>query len=171
MLLTGNSGRVRSRVCGIATPGSTMKKVRVRKPTKAAVAPAKPKVKKIWERTLTEKLIDQFCRYTKEGLPPDAVCDLLGISTTCFWDWIRKGKAFLDGAGEPEEWMLPGLFVYEFRKAAALYRYDLVKELKTNPSTWVRALATLERRDRKSFSRYDQGGPNMTSFDPDERFL
>lgn len=121
---------------------------------------------------LNEETIQQFCELIKRGLPPDGVCDYLGIANTTYYSWVRKGQAFVEGNGSPKEYEVYGEFIKEFKKATAEYRLRLVDRLhRTKANNWYRDLAILERRDRKSFGRHQPQGGLDEDYDPDERFL
>lgn len=120
---------------------------------------------------LTMKLIRQFIKEVKRGLPADGVCDYLGIHSTTFWDWTTRGTKYLLGSNKQED-ALCAVFVQRFRKATAIYRKKLVRELhKPYNENWRQQLTILERRDRKTFGRTDPAGSTEAEYDPDERFL
>lgn len=120
---------------------------------------------------LNDRLIKEFCDLVKKGLPADGVCDYLGINETTYWSWIRRGQKYLDGDGEPKEDAIYGKFVAEFRRATACYRLERIESLhRPGNDLWTREMAILERRDRKSFSKYDIAGGTDEDIDPDEKF-
>jgi hypothetical protein len=118
---------------------------------------------------LTKELINRFCGLAKDGLPLDGICDYLGVSPASFANWKRRGDAFLLNEGEPKEDEIFGLFIEKLKRALAEYRLKHVTGL--NERDWKRHLAILERRDRKTFGRYEPPGGGDEDFDPDERFL
>lgn len=119
---------------------------------------------------LTPTLRRQFCKLIKRGLPPDGACDLLGIPNSVFWKWLKRGDAYINGGENPPEWRVYGSFISAFKRAYARYRLTRIDRLHKS-SMWVRELAILERRDRKSFGRNDPPGGAMDQFDPDDKFL
>ena len=121
-------------------------------------------------RVLNQRVIKSFCRLILRGLPPDAACDYLGISSGVFWRWIRRGEKFLNGDGQPPEDALFGEFVRRYKRAFAKYRLNRIAKLHKS-SQWVRELAILERRDRRSFGRYEPPGGTSDQYNPDEKFL
>lgn len=121
---------------------------------------------------LDEKLTEQFCNLIKRGLPTDGCCDYLGITADQFWKWIRKGEQYIESEGEEAELEMYGWFYHSIRKASAAYRLDILDKLHIEDDKyWACWMTILERRDRKTFSRYDQGGGDLEDYDPDERFL
>jgi len=120
---------------------------------------------------LTEKLTEDFCKLIVEGLPPDGVCDYLGIDDSTFWMWRRRGEKFLAANGTPENHAVYAYFLQKFKRASAEYRLDRIQNLHESKKNWFRELSILERRDRKSFSRHDPAGGTLEDYDPDERFL
>ncbi len=122
---------------------------------------------------LDESLIRQFCKLIRVGHPPDAVSDFLGITTGCYWDWMRKGEQYINGDGEPQHYAIYAQFVRQFKKAFAEYRMSLVSSLhasRVDPQ-WYRHLAILERRDRKTWGRNDPQGGTESEYQADEKFL
>lgn len=121
---------------------------------------------------LSEELITEFCKLIEKGLPADGACDYLGITSTSYYTWLRRGNQFIDGDGQPEQDEMFGLFVSEFKKSTAKYRLSLVERLEAaNGPNWIKYMATLERRDKKSYSRYDNEKSGEQAYDPDEKFL
>ena len=121
----------------------------------------------------TPKMTKRFCKLIKKGLPPDACCDYLGISTASFWTWLRRGEIHLLGESEDEQRDAPyGAFVKAFKKAFAKYRLERIEKLHEDGNrAWYRELAILERRDRKSFGRHEQAGSATEEYEPNESFL
>jgi hypothetical protein len=122
---------------------------------------------------LDDELISQFTQFTEEGMAADGVCDLLGIASSTFWSWLRKGERYLVGKGQPEEHEIYGRFVRAFRFATAKYRLKVTRRLNAEEvdKHWTRDMAILERRDRKTWGRNDPMGGEDNQFDPDEKFL
>jgi len=119
---------------------------------------------------LDQKLIRQFTSLVERGLPLDGVCDYLGLPGITFFNWLRKGDAYLTGNGELKEYRMYGEFVRLLRKATAKYRLILVDRLHGDED-WIRCMTILERRDRRNFSRKEPSGGGEESLNPDERFL
>ena len=71
------------------------------KPRQKPVLIKGERAQKEYGTSITPKLQREFCALLVTGLPPDGVCDYLAISETAFWNWIRKGKAFINGGGKP----------------------------------------------------------------------
>lgn len=133
----------------------------------------KPRGKRRPERRsiLKTALIKKFCTYVETGLPPDAVCDLLCISNTTYYEWLRKGEQYLEDTESYSEFHLYGSFVLEFRMAFARYRVKL-QQCAHNPGIdWRRAVAILERRDRHTWAKQEPIGGTDEEYDPDEHFL
>ena len=121
---------------------------------------------------LNAVLTESFCEFVRKGLPADGVCDLLGISTGSFWEWMRKGEQYLRGDLKPDEHFVYGRFVQEFRRASADYRLRIIERLdRGGNGLWARDMTILERRDRRNFSRQTPQGGEDSQYDPDERFL
>lgn len=120
---------------------------------------------------MSPELIERFCRLARKGVPPDAICDYLGVSAATFWGWIRKGEEFRQNS-VPTEWAEYGDFVECYRKAVADYRISMITRVHSehNPY-WQRELAILERRDRRNWGRNTSAIGSDTEFDPDEKFL
>ena len=114
-------------------------------------------------------LITAFCDLIVKGLAVDAVCDYLSISNNDYYDWMRKGKKYLE-RDKPSK--MQAIFLTRFKKALAMYRLDRVNRLHDSTNrNWYKELAILERRDRKTYGRNEQPGGSDDTFDPDERFL
>lgn len=121
---------------------------------------------------LDDDTIDQFCELVREGLPFDACCDYLGISSTTFYAWLDKGKKYLANGGNPDEHEMCGRFYQRVRRAHAEYRRMMNQRAHSGaPGTWVRDVTILERRDRRNYGRYEPEGGNDEQYDVDERFL
>ena len=118
---------------------------------------------------ITPELIVQFCELIAAGLPLDGVCDYLGVSPQTFWTWIKRGNLYLQDSEIQPKYRIYGDFVLNTRRAAATYRLNVCKTLHTTTS-WSRALAILERRDRKNFGRFDFMGGQVEQLDLDEKF-
>lgn len=124
--------------------------------------------------SFVESLTDTFAEYLEEGNPVSVVCDLVGISTYVFRNWIRRGELY-------ESDVLIGRhiaaderfyrFLLKVRKAEALWKRERVIRLgiKKTPY-WQRDLALLERRDRMNWGK-DVKEVRPDEYDPDESFL
>jgi hypothetical protein len=100
---------------------------------------------------LTEAITLALCEKIKNTLPVDRACDLVGLPTTCCYEWIAKGE---DGI-EPYT-----NFAVAVKKALAESHEFWVGVLRksvgdrsTNPNA---AFFVLERRDRDNWGRRDQ---------------
>ena len=137
--------------------------------------PAKPTVApKRKYRKLDGRLVEDFARLTRRGLPIDAACDYLGVATASLYHWVKQGKAYLDSevTQRIEEHAACADFVMALRRATAEYRLERVDRLhRSSGKTWIREMTILERRDRKNFGRRDPAGGDEERYDPDERFL
>jgi len=121
---------------------------------------------------LNGKVIKAFCSLIKRGLPVDSACDIVGITTPSFWQWVRRGEEYINGGEQPKHFKIYGRFVVAYRKALAKYKLRLVDRLNDEGNSgWVRQLAILERRDRTHFSKFEPKTGDEEQFDPDERFL
>lgn len=117
--------------------------------------------------SLNEKLITEFCKLTVLGMPADLVCDYLGISSTDYYTWLRRGQkpTSPDDAGCVD-------FIRRYRRATAQYRQDQINKLhKAKGNGWIKHMAILERRDRKTFGRNEPAGGSDEEFAPDDKFL
>ena len=131
-----------------------------------------PPVRKGPKTKLNDKVMSTFCRLTRRGLPPDGVCDYIGIAPTTFWNWIKRGELYINGDCSPPEFEVYGTFVMAFRKALAQYRLARLDQIHTpGNKDWYKEMAVLERRDRKSFGRVEPQGGSFEDYDPDARFL
>jgi hypothetical protein len=131
----------------------------------------KPEVPSIPRLTLNEELTKRFCRLIRRGLPPDSVCNLLGISGRTFWVWMQRGMQFIEGDREPKEWAIYGYFYFQYKKAHGVFMLRVHKDLSKDVRYWAKHMTILERRDRRNYGRYDQPGGDDTSMEPDERFI
>jgi hypothetical protein len=123
-------------------------------------------------RALTDELIGRFCKLVLRGLPADSVCGFLGLPGSTFHGWMRKGKRFVEGDGEPKEWRLYGEFYSRVRKALARYELRTLDRMHRDGNRlWARDMTILERRNRKSFGRADPQGDGGQSYQADERFV
>lgn len=121
---------------------------------------------------LCEETIVKFCKYIRRGLPIDGTCDMMGITPTSYWNWKRKGDAYLAGNNEPAEYEIYGTFVLAIKKALAQYRMKVLDRLEDPENKrWVRDMTILERRDRKSFGKRDLDGTQEEDYTPDDRYL
>lgn len=118
----------------------------------------------------TPELIKQVCNLVEEGLPITSVLDYLGISPQTFYGWYRKGKMYNDSPDVEPKYRIYGDFELALKKAHASYQLTLIRRLHKDEK-WGRALAILERRDKKNFSKFDPfSGESLEQIDPDERF-
>lgn len=132
---------------------------------------AKQKPKRIHKRSkLNDKLIKKFCRLVRQGLPVSQVCNYLCIRPATYYNWLRLGELYLDGAEDNKEHELFGRFVLRVNRALAQYAQDRIDKLHSS-NTWVRDMAILDRRFRTEFGRNDPSGGAMEDYDPDERYL
>lgn len=121
---------------------------------------------------LDAELIADLCDLLEEGLPLDGCCDYLGISTTAFLEWRRKGELYGRQPKVPKEYRLYVRLWLKTRRAHAIYRLERQRRLNDPKNRdWVRDLAILERRDRLNYGKKEPEGGGMEDFDPDERFL
>lgn len=120
---------------------------------------------------LDDKLSEDFAGLVEEGIPIDAICDYLGLETSTFWDWKRKGEHYHNSGQSPPRYAVFGEFVRQLRRASAVYRITRVRKLHNSKTIWVREMAILERRDKASFSRKEPPGGSLESYDPDEKFM
>lgn len=121
---------------------------------------------------LTDELVQQFCELVAEGMPMDGACDYLGIHSSTFWAWMRRGQHYCDDPenSNPED-KIYGDFVKTCKRATAEYRLWLLRRIH-NSKDWKRELSILERRDRQNFGRFDlSGGTPFEVLDADERFF
>ncbi len=118
------------------------------------------------------EFIEKFSKYLKEGMPVDCICDYLGVDGTTFYDWVRKGESWIDGGQDEADLEIYGIFVQQMRKAAAEYRFTVVRRLhRPSNRVWRRDLNILERRDRRNFGKQEQPGGTIDEYNPDEKFL
>jgi hypothetical protein len=121
---------------------------------------------------LNEDITARFCKLIRKGFPPDAVCDYMSITPTAYYAWLRKGQIFFDGGESEEKYRKYGQFVTEFKKATARYRMRMVNDLhEANEKSWIKFMAILERRDRRTFGRAEPLGGSDEEFNPDDRYL
>lgn len=135
---------------------------------------------------LDDELVDRFCRLLQKGLPPDGACDYLGILPGTFWSWVNKGQTYLSAlavASAAERAKMEAtvtierqcaLFVARTRKALALYRVKLTRNLHAedgDAKDWIRWIAILERRDRGTYSRNEPAGGTPEDYNADEKYL
>ena len=136
---------------------------------------SKPRPRRRPERrsVLKPSLVKKFCVYVETGLPADAVCDLMCIANTTYYDWMRKGEQYLVDPDDEEfeDFYIYGSFVLEVRMAFARYRQKLQNCINTPGVDWRRALGVLERRDRFTYAKSEQAGGLAEDYDPDEKFL
>lgn len=121
---------------------------------------------------LNPEVIDRICALLEEGLPIDAVCDYIGISTMVFLEWRRRGEIYSHQDEVPKEFELYVELWIRHRKAAASYRLTRQRRLNDkNNRDWVRDLAILERRDRANYGKNDPVGGTAENYEPDARFM
>lgn len=149
------------------------KKVLSSRPKLIAQEEDTPKLKRLTiNRELTEGLIIKFCELILKGVPIDASCDYLCIPASSFYTWLRRGEAavHIENPSENEELLIQ--FYLHIRKATAEYREGQVISLHTAPNQgWIRHLAILERRDRKSFGKNEPGGGGDDQYSGEDKFL
>ena len=119
---------------------------------------------------LTEVLISRIAELATKGLPLDAICDFLGIWQQHLRAWLKRGESFSKNEGGDEKEIIYYNLFISTRRAFAQYRIDLIEGLGRHRD-WPRALATLERIDRKNYSKFDLMGGGQETSDPDEKFL
>jgi hypothetical protein len=120
---------------------------------------------------LSDKIIADFCKLIRQGLPADGVCDYLGINPATYYHWLAKGKLYEAGDEEPKEFAVYGKFVRAFRKATAAYRLKVTRGAHRDSNYWVRDVTILERRDRKTWGKNEPPGGSEEERDPDDSFL
>lgn len=122
---------------------------------------------------ISTALLRQFTSLIRRGLPFDSVCDFVGLDSATFWLWMKKGDRYLEGDDGDDEDLAPyGLFVRGVRKAFAEFKLQVIDQLmKEKPTTWMRDIAILERRDRRNWSRLEIAGGSEDGINPDDRFL
>lgn len=154
-------------------------------PKRIPLSPAKGKRKKKSASSpdtratrLSDDLTKRFCRLIRRGVSPTAACDYLGISTNSYWTWMQRGEKHIkdleDGSPDKPDShdKLCGEFVRRYRKAMAKHNIDRTDALhRRGNRQWYRELAILERRDRRTWGRYEPKGGSDEAFDPDDRFL
>lgn len=118
----------------------------------------------------TPDLIKQVCNLIEEGLPISSVLDYLGISPQTFYTWYRKGKLYNEDPDLEPKHKIYGDFEIAIKRAHASYQLTLIRRLHKDEK-WSRALAILERRDKKNFSKFDPfAGETLEQIDPDQKF-
>lgn len=120
---------------------------------------------------VSPEIVPRFMELIMRGLPPDGVCDYLGIPNSTFWEWLKKGENAVESKSVAEKDKHYADFYLAFRKASAEYRLGLLDRLHRGKKNWTCFMTILERRDRPNFSKYDQGGGDYQEFDPDEKFF
>ena len=90
---------------------------------------------------LNEELIEEFGENLKLGLPVRYCCDLLGITTMSFSNWIRQGE---EDYGNDEE-SLFALFFYTIKKAQADFVKSSLIDINSGRPGWQGAAWVLER--------------------------
>lgn len=121
---------------------------------------------------LTDETAAHIYKLTRLGDTPDCVCDYLGISHTSFINWIRRGKAYVEGGEEPAEDRVYGDFYQNYRRAWASYRQHLRRSLhQSEDKSWIKWVTILERRDRKNYGRRDYPQANVSAIDPQAQYL
>lgn len=127
---------------------------------------------KVNRRTkLDLELTDDFVEQITRGLTFDCVCNILRVSPSTFWSWIRKGEAF-NKSDTPPEHAIFGHFVIEARKAAGDHIAMITDRWHDEDTPqWSQWATLLERRDRKNYSKIAPQGGVDEDYDPDESFL
>lgn len=160
-MLAPRMERKRLKDVAVKEPTATSSKIKLRVPNPIGT-----------HTILNDKIIADFCKLIREGLPADAVCDYLGINQATYWNWMGKGRRYEDGNRQPNEHAIYGRFVRAFKHATARYRRRLGKMLHNRRNKqWYQPLAILERRDRRSFGRYEPAGGDDGVIDADEKYL
>lgn len=90
---------------------------------------------------LNEELIDNMANELVQGLPVIYACDLLGITTMSFSNWMRQGED--DFKNEVES--LFALFFYTIKKAQATYVKKAGADIRTGRPGWQGQAWWLER--------------------------
>ncbi len=123
-------------------------------------------------QVLDDDFITTFCKYLKEGMPIDSICDYMSIDGATFYDWVRKGESWIDGGQDEKPLEIYGVFVQQMRKESAAYRFTLVRRMgRPTNRNWRRELSILERRDRRNYGKQEQAGGTIDEYNPDEKFL
>lgn len=140
----------------------------------------------ILSSVLTVKVVKAFAKHIRRGIPPNVVCDYLGVSPSTFWGWLDRGRSYLSHCAEGEAVPNPGtespeqsmdraaaIFVREYQKARAKYIMRQSGRMHDEGnSDWYRHMAILERRDRATWGRnLTQGSGDAEEYDPDDKFL
>lgn len=120
----------------------------------------------------TVRIADDFANLVRNGLPFDGAADYLCIPRPRARTWQRKGRQFLDGDGQPEEFAVYGYFVAMANKALAEFRKSITDDLMLEETpTWIKFMTILERRDRHNYSKAEPAGGSDEDYQPDERFI
>lgn len=130
-----------------------------------------------WERLartatkLTPEITEKFQELARKGLPSSTICQYLSIGDRTFHNWLRKGRAYLDGAAG-KKWAKYGAFVNLHRRAGAEFQEECLDLFRSADKDFsYRNMVILERRDRKNWGKTEPVGGGEESYDPDDRFL
>lgn len=120
---------------------------------------------------LTPEICNKFAQLAREGLPASTICQFLAIGDRTFHNWLRKGRAYLDGSG-PKIWAKYGAFVNQHRIAGASFQRECVDLFRTADKDFsYRNMVILERRDRKNWGKTEPVGGGEESYDVNDNFL
>ena len=147
-----------------------MPKPRIRKKIKARGGEFSG-FKSVRSPLLTPKLIDQINKHARKGAPLDLICDLVGLSPSTLYSWLRKGQDFLNNDYQPDIHEPYAIFYRELRRAIGKYRLKLYAGLNKKGGDWVRISTILERRDPGNYGRNLDPNSSEEDFNPDARFL
>lgn len=112
----------------------------------------------------------------EEGNSPDVAADYVGISSTTFYSWLRRGAEYEElvdsGDHNPDDEKYY-TFLREVRQARALYARKTVRNLNAaGPGMWLKYLTILERKDRKGWGhREEVVNIDDAPYNPNEEFL
>ena len=113
---------------------------------------------------LSEKLIQEMCRYLKQGVPIFTTCQAVGIAESTYYDWVKRGQGFHQERSQEEIYVK---FVEEVEKAVAASEVNLLRDIIKDKS-WHAKAWILERRFPKRWSKQstlEQGAIEKTPYE------
>ena len=94
---------------------------------------------------LTDELIEQMANEIADGLPINYACDLLGISDTSYYNWMKQGEIEFN----EDKDTIYSKFFGTIKKSYARFIKDAKKTIQSGKPGWQGTAWWLERTNSK----------------------
>ena len=109
---------------------------------------------------ICKELVDEILTYKENGISDKDICDMVGISQTAFYEWLKEGetgKSAKDDTKKPAYYDLKLELVEGLKRARAAFKaYHIQNITKASKKDWTASAWILERMYPKEYSRIDR---------------